>query len=111
MAMVARAGVGHSVHSRLIGEKVEARLGAGFVEVWYAGRKVEDLARLRGRGKHRVDPVRADLQSDKVTFRWPVEWDQRSEGCLCRGNPSDVREAADYKVRRRADYSQEYFAR
>jgi hypothetical protein len=45
----------YSVHSRLIGEKVEARLGAEIVEVWYAGRKVEDLARLRGRGKHRVD--------------------------------------------------------
>ncbi len=45
----------YSVHSRLIGEKVEARLGAEIVEVWYAGRKVEELARLRGRGKHRVD--------------------------------------------------------
>ena len=45
----------YSVHSRLIGEKVEARIGAERVEVWYAGRKVEDLPRLRGRGKHRID--------------------------------------------------------
>lgn len=45
----------YSVHSRLIGEKVEARIGAERVEVWYGGRKVEDLPRLRGRGKHRVD--------------------------------------------------------
>ena len=35
----------YSVHSRLIGEKVEARLGAEIIEVWYAGRKVEQLLR------------------------------------------------------------------
>ncbi len=45
----------YSVHSRLIGERVEARLLANRVEIWYAGRKVEELPRLRGRGKHRVD--------------------------------------------------------
>lgn len=45
----------YSVHSRLIGEQVEARVNADTVEVWYAGRKVEQLPRLRGRGKHRVD--------------------------------------------------------
>ena len=45
----------YSVHSRLIGERVEARLGAEIVEVWYGGQKVEELARLRGRGKHRVN--------------------------------------------------------
>ena len=41
----------YSVHSRLIGEKVEARIGTETIEYWYAGRKVEDLPRLRGRGK------------------------------------------------------------
>lgn len=45
----------YSVHSRLIGEQVEARLTADTVEIWYAGRKVEQLPRLRGRGKRRVD--------------------------------------------------------
>lgn len=45
----------YSVHSRLIGEQVEARLNADTVEVWYGGRKIEQLPRLRGRGKHRVD--------------------------------------------------------
>jgi hypothetical protein len=45
----------YSVHSRLIGEQVEARVNADTVEVWYAGRKVEQLPRLRGRGKYRVD--------------------------------------------------------
>ncbi|HEX6881713.1 MAG TPA: IS21 family transposase [Terriglobales bacterium] len=45
----------YSVNSRLIGEQVEARVSAGRIEVWYAGRKVEDLARLRGRGRHRID--------------------------------------------------------
>ena len=45
----------YSVNSRLIGEEVEARLGLETVEVWYAGRQMEVLPRLRGRGKHRVD--------------------------------------------------------
>src|SRR3954468_11389778 len=44
----------YSDHSRLIGEQVEARLSAETVEVWYAGQKVEQLPRLRGRDKHRV---------------------------------------------------------
>jgi hypothetical protein len=45
----------YSVNSRLIGEQVEARIHAETVEVWYADRKVEQLPRLRGRSKHRVD--------------------------------------------------------
>lgn len=45
----------YSVNSRLIGEPVEARLCVDTVEIWYGGRKVEELPRLRGRGKHRVD--------------------------------------------------------
>ncbi|MGH7817361.1 MAG: IS21 family transposase [Candidatus Binatia bacterium] len=45
----------YSVNSRLIGEPVEARLSAETVEVWYGGEKVEQMPRLRGRGKHRVD--------------------------------------------------------
>ena len=60
----------YSVHSRLIGEQVEARLGAEIVEVWYAGRKVEELARLRGRGKHRVD------------YRHILEWLERKPGAF-----------------------------
>ena len=41
-------------------QPVDRRTGRGaaggrVVEVWYAGRKVEELPRLRGRGKHRVD--------------------------------------------------------
>jgi len=60
----------YSVHSRLIGEKVEARLGAETVEIWYAGRKVEELARLRGRGKHRVD------------YRHIIDWLVRKPGAF-----------------------------
>jgi hypothetical protein len=60
----------YSVHSRLIGEKVEARLGAEMVEIWYAGRKVEELARLRGRGKHRVD------------YRHIIDWLVRKPGAF-----------------------------
>ena len=60
----------YSVHSRLIGEKVEARIGAERIEVWYAGRKVEELPRLRGRGKHRVD------------YRHIIDWLVRKPGAF-----------------------------
>src|ERR1035437_8589921 len=45
----------YSVNSRLIGAQVEARMYLDHVEVWYGQKKVEDLPRLRGRGKHRID--------------------------------------------------------
>jgi hypothetical protein len=60
----------YSVHSRLIGEKVEARIGAETVEVWYAGKKVEELPRLRGRNKHRVD------------YRHIIDWLVRKPGAF-----------------------------
>jgi hypothetical protein len=60
----------YSVHSRLIGEKVEARIGAERIGVWYAGRKVEELPRLRGRGNHRVD------------YRHIIDWLVRKPGAF-----------------------------
>ena len=45
----------YSVHSRLIGRRVTVRLYAQRLEVWYSQRKVHELPRLRGRGKHRVN--------------------------------------------------------
>ncbi len=60
----------YSVHSRQIGEELEARLGIEIAEVWYAGQKVEDLARLRGRGKHRVD------------YRHIIDWLVRKPGAF-----------------------------
>ena len=60
----------YSVNSRLIGEKVEARLYLDHVEVWYGQRKVEDLPRLRGRSKHRVD------------YRHIIEWLVRKPGAF-----------------------------
>lgn len=60
----------YSVNSRLIGEQVEARLQAERIEVWYAGRKVEEMPRLRGRGKHRVD------------YRHIIDWLVRKPGAF-----------------------------
>lgn len=60
----------YSVHSRLIGEQVEARLTAETVEVWYGGQKVEQMSRLRGRGKHRVD------------YRHIIDWLVRKPGAF-----------------------------
>lgn len=60
----------YSVNSRLIGERVEARLSADDVEVWYAGKLVERMPRLRGRGKHRVD------------YRHIIDWLVRKPGAF-----------------------------
>lgn len=45
----------YSVPSRLIGEWVEVRLFADKVEVHFAQRPVQQMPRLRGKGKHRID--------------------------------------------------------
>jgi hypothetical protein len=66
----------YSVSSRLIGERVEARLYAERVEVWYAGRLLESLPRLRGRGKHRIE------------YRHVIDWLVRKPGAF-----------ADYRYR------------
>jgi hypothetical protein len=60
----------YSVPSRLIGEQVEARLYMDQVEVWYGQKKVEQMPRLRGRRKHRVD------------YRHIIDWLVRKPGAL-----------------------------
>ena len=60
----------YSVNSRLIGAQVEARMYLDHVEVWYGQKKVEDLPRLRGRGKHRID------------YRHIIEWLVRKPGAF-----------------------------
>ncbi len=60
----------YSVHSRLIGEKVEVRVYADCLEVWYAQRKVEQLPRLRGEHKHRIE------------YRHIIDWLVRKPGAF-----------------------------
>jgi hypothetical protein len=60
----------YSVNSRLIGEWVAVRLYADHLEVWYAQQPVERLARLRGRGKHRID------------YRHLIDWLVRKPGAF-----------------------------
>ena len=60
----------YSVHSRLIGEMVEARIRPDTVEIWYGDRKVEELPRLRGRSKHRID------------YRHIIDWLVRKPGAF-----------------------------
>lgn len=45
----------YSIHSRLIGETVEIRIGADHLEVWYGQRQVERLPRLRGDQKYHIN--------------------------------------------------------
>ena len=60
----------YSVPSRLIGEQVEVRLYTDRVEIWYAQRKLEEMPRLRGRRKHRVD------------YRHIIDWLVRKPGAF-----------------------------
>src|SRR5437764_2948600 len=60
----------YSVHSRLIGEMVEARIKSESVEVWYGDRKVKELPRLRGRSKHGID------------YRHIIDWLVRKPGAF-----------------------------
>lgn len=45
----------YSVHSRLIGEKVDVRIYADYIEAWYAQRRIEILPRLRGENGHYIN--------------------------------------------------------
>jgi hypothetical protein len=54
----------------LIGEMVEARVLPDTVEIWYGDRKVEELPRLRGRSKHRID------------YRHIIDWLLRKPGAF-----------------------------
>lgn len=45
----------YSVNSRLIGERVEVRIFADHLEVFYGGQRLEKMERLRGEGKHRIN--------------------------------------------------------
>jgi hypothetical protein len=60
----------YSVASRLIGEKVEVRVYAERLEVWYGQQVVETLPRLRGRGKHRIH------------YRHVIDWLVRKPGAF-----------------------------
>ena len=63
-------GNAYSVHSRLIGERVEVRLSALQVEVWYAQKKVETMPRIRGRGQHQIN------------YRHIIDWLARKPGAF-----------------------------
>ena len=52
---VAVRGNFYSVPSQLIGERVEVRVHVEHLEVWYGGREVQRMPRLRGSGKHRIN--------------------------------------------------------
>jgi Mu transposase-like protein len=62
----------YSVPARLLGEWVEARIGAEAIEVWYAGLRVQTMERLRGQSKHRID------------YRHVIDWLVRKPGAFAR---------------------------
>jgi hypothetical protein len=60
----------YSVHSRLIGSEVEARVYAEHIEVWYAQQQVERLPRLQGRYRCRIN------------YRHVIDWLVRKPGAF-----------------------------
>jgi hypothetical protein len=60
----------YSVHSRLIGEKVEVRIHAEKLDVVYGQRVIETLPRLRGSNRHRID------------YRHIIDWLVRKPGAF-----------------------------
>jgi len=60
----------YSVHSRLIKEQVEVRVGAEHLEVWYAQKQVNRMPRLYGDGKHLVN------------YRHVIDWLVRKPGAF-----------------------------
>lgn len=60
----------YSVPSRLIGTRVEARLYAEYIEVWYAQKCIETMPRLRGRQGHRIN------------YRHVIQWLVRKPGAF-----------------------------
>lgn len=60
----------YSVHSRLIREKVQVRIYAEHLEVWYGQRLSDKLPRLRGENQHRID------------YRHIIDWLIRKPGAF-----------------------------
>src|SRR5271170_2099126 len=60
----------YSVHSRLVGERVDVRIYAEHLEVYFAGRVVERIPRLRGRRKHYIN------------YRHVIDWLVRKPGAF-----------------------------
>ena len=60
----------YSVNSRLIGERVEVRVYAQHLQVWYGQKQVDILPRLRGEGGYRVN------------YRHIIDWLVRKPGAF-----------------------------
>jgi hypothetical protein len=62
----------YTLPSRLIGEWVEARIGAEVIEVWYGDGLIQVMDRLRGQSKRRID------------YRHVIDWLVRKPGAFAR---------------------------
>ncbi|MEA2081940.1 MAG: IS21 family transposase [Elusimicrobiota bacterium] len=60
----------YSVNSRLRGEKVNVKLYAEKIEVWYGQKKVENMPRIRGNKRHHIE------------YRHIIKWLMRKRGAF-----------------------------
>lgn len=97
----------YSVHSRLIGEHVDAHVHSDHIEIWYAQKCVERFPRLRGYSKH------------SINYRHVIDWLVRKPGAVANYQYQDslyptihFRMAYDYLRSRHADSiaTKEYLA-
>lgn len=60
----------YSVHSRLIGERIQAHIYVDYIEIWYAQKMLEYIPRLRGESKH------------SINYRHIIDWLVRKPGAF-----------------------------
>jgi len=60
----------YSLHNRLMGRQVKARIYAEHIDVWYAQRRIEVLPRLRGENGHYIN------------YRHVIDWFVRKPGAF-----------------------------
>ena len=86
----------YSVNSRLINEQIEVRLYAEHLEIWYGQRCLEEIPRLRGESKHRIN------------YRHVIDWLVRKPGAF-----TNYRYRSDlfptHRFRMTYDYLQQHY--
>ncbi len=60
----------YSVPSRLIGERVDVKIYAEYLEIWYAQKQIETIPRLKGEYKHAIE------------YRHVIDWLVRKPGAF-----------------------------
>ena len=86
----------YSVHSRLIGETLEVRVYADYLELWHGQRRIETLPRLRGERKHHIQYRHVLIN---LLIAPLLSIDASGSGCWRIGRPEIQRASAGSNVK------------